>query len=210
MFQFRRFPTYTYLIQCTLTEYCSAGFPHSEIHGSMRMCRSPWLIAACRVLHRLLMPRHSPCALFCLICSINCSCSLNYAGSQRIFQNCSVTLKVPLFCRIVSDAFALCCLASFSSTHCSVFKVQKKRGVPSKLNNVRSRKRSDLGTYGILFRSQALLRKEVIQPLVLQRLPCYDFTPITKPTFGGVLLAVTLPTSGCTAFPAGPLAVFLK
>ena len=33
MFQFRRFPTYAYLIQRTLTEYCSAGFPHSEIHG---------------------------------------------------------------------------------------------------------------------------------------------------------------------------------
>ena len=33
MFQFRRFPTYAYLIQRTLTEYCSAGFPHSEILG---------------------------------------------------------------------------------------------------------------------------------------------------------------------------------
>ena len=66
MFQFRAFPAYTYLIQCTLTRYCRAGFPHSEISGSMRMCRSPKLIAACRVLHRLLMPRHSPCALISL------------------------------------------------------------------------------------------------------------------------------------------------
>ena len=41
-----------------------------------------------------------------------------------------------------------------------------------------------------------LLRKEVIQPLVLERLPCYDFTPITKPTFGRVPLAVRLRTSG--------------
>ena len=40
------------------------------------------------------------------------------------------------------------------------------------------------------------LRKEVIQPQVLLRLPCYDFTPITSFTFGGVLLAVRLPTSG--------------
>ena len=39
------------------------GLPHSEIHGSMRACRSPWLIAAYHVLHRLQMPRHSPCAL---------------------------------------------------------------------------------------------------------------------------------------------------
>ena len=38
----------------------------------------------------------------------------------------------------------------------------------------------------------------MIQPLVLERLPCYDFTPIATPTFGGVLLAVRLPTSGIT------------
>ncbi len=36
----------------------------------------------------------------------------------------------------------------------------------------------------------------MIQPQVLLRLPCYDFTPITTPTFGGALLAVRLPTSG--------------
>src|ERR1017187_4022013 len=40
-----------------------AGFLHSEIHGSKRVCRSPWLIAACRVLHRRLAPRHPPFTL---------------------------------------------------------------------------------------------------------------------------------------------------
>ena len=29
----------------------------------MYICYSPWLFAACHVLHRLLVPRHSPCAL---------------------------------------------------------------------------------------------------------------------------------------------------
>ena len=38
-------------------------FPHSEIRGSKLICSSPRLIAACHVLHRLLMPRHSLCAL---------------------------------------------------------------------------------------------------------------------------------------------------
>lgn len=42
-----------------------------------------------------------------------------------------------------------------------------------------------------------LLRKEVIQPLVPQRLPCYDFIPITTHTFDGVLLAVRLSGIGC-------------
>ena len=43
-----------------------------------------------------------------------------------------------------------------------------------------------------------LLRKEVIQPHLPIRLPCYDFTPVINPTFGGVLLAVRRLTSGVT------------
>jgi hypothetical protein len=39
------------------------GLPHSEILGSTLACSSPRLIAADHVLHRLLMPRHPPCAL---------------------------------------------------------------------------------------------------------------------------------------------------
>ena len=42
------------------------------------------------------------------------------------------------------------------------------------------------------------LRKEVIQPHLPIRLPCYDFTPVANPTFGSVLLAVRLLTSGIT------------
>ena len=66
MFQFRRFPAYAYFVQRRLLEYCSSGFPHSEISGSKLICSSPKLIAAYHVLHRLLMPRHSPCALYSL------------------------------------------------------------------------------------------------------------------------------------------------
>jgi len=40
------------------------------------------------------------------------------------------------------------------------------------------------------------LRKEVIQPHLPVRLPCYDFTPLTRHTFGAVFLAVGLATSG--------------
>ena len=72
-------------IQCTLTEYCSAGFPHSDIHGSMPICGSPWLFAACRVLLRLPVPRHSPCALYSLTC-ILCGC----ISASRIIRVISV------------------------------------------------------------------------------------------------------------------------
>ena len=39
-------------------------------------------------------------------------------------------------------------------------------------------------------------RKEVIQPQVLLRLPCYDFTPVIRPAFDGSLLTVGSPASG--------------
>ena len=44
----------------------SGGFPHSDICGSMDICSSPQLFAACHVLRRLPVPRHPPCALLCL------------------------------------------------------------------------------------------------------------------------------------------------
>ena len=47
----------------TATEVYSARFPHSEICGSKDICSSPQLIAAYHVFHRLLVPRHPPCAL---------------------------------------------------------------------------------------------------------------------------------------------------
>ncbi len=42
----------------------------------------------------------------------------------------------------------------------------------------------------------ALLKKEVIQPLVPQRLPCYDFIPVTRPTLVAFPLAVGTAASG--------------
>ena len=41
-----------------------------------------------------------------------------------------------------------------------------------------------------------LPEKEVIQPHLPVRLPCYDFTPVTSPAFGIPLLAVKVTTSG--------------
>ena len=47
---------------------------------------------------------------------------------------------------------------------------------------------------------QGLPRKEVIQPHLPVRLPCYDFTPIMNDTLGGCPLAVSEPTSSTTHF----------
>ena len=42
------------------------------------------------------------------------------------------------------------------------------------------------------------LRKEVIQPHLPIRLPCYDFTPVISPAFGSSSLSVRSLTSGVT------------
>ena len=46
--------------------------------------------------------------------------------------------------------------------------------------------------------SAEILRKEVIQPQVPLRLPCYDFTPVADPTVVACLLAVSTAPSGKT------------
>ena len=92
MFQFRAFPSYGYFIHRTILEYCSSVLPHSEISGSTLICSSPKLIAACHVLHRLLMPRHSPCALI----------SLTFAK-----RNCTPLRCVRLTANIHSVSFLL-------------------------------------------------------------------------------------------------------
>ena len=61
-----RVPSHTLWIHAWVTEVCSAGFPHSDICGSQAICASPQLFAAYHVFHRLLVPRHPPCALGCL------------------------------------------------------------------------------------------------------------------------------------------------
>ena len=77
---------------------------------------------------------------------------------------------------------------------CVVFK-ELSEGVPSKLDNAVP----NASTWILLpFQEAGLHRKEVIQPHLPIRLPCYDFTPVIGPTFGSSLLTVGSLTSGVT------------
>ena len=67
-----RVPFRTLWIGVRMTGVLPAGFPHSDICGSKIICISPQLFAAYHVFLRLLVPRHPPCALFCLITAIIC------------------------------------------------------------------------------------------------------------------------------------------
>ena len=62
IFQFPAFPS----IRRSIPSLQLGGFPHSDTHGSTITYISPWRFAVSCVLHRLLVPRHSLCALFSL------------------------------------------------------------------------------------------------------------------------------------------------
>jgi hypothetical protein len=63
MVHFPGLPLPRLCIQRGVPRFYRRGFPHSEICGSKLVCSSPQLIAACRVLHRHLSPRHPLFAL---------------------------------------------------------------------------------------------------------------------------------------------------
>ena len=90
-----RVPFHTLWIGVWMTGVCPAGFPHSDISGSMDICSSPKLFAAYHVFHRLLVPRHPPCALSSLT-----SC-ISAAGTAFIRR------------RIALHPWSLCLLDSF-------------------------------------------------------------------------------------------------
>ena len=122
-----------------------AGFPHSEICGSMVACTSPQLIAACHVLLRPQAPRHSPCALSTL---------------------------TPITSSLLPSARFRLSRSSWSPLY------------PTSVNERVRRIRFSVLPSPF---SGGLLRKEVIQPHLPVRLPCYDFTPLTRRTFDGSL-----------------------
>ena len=83
MFQF---PAFAHFLR-SVTGLQPAGLSHSEISGSRVICTYPKLIAAYHVLHRLLMPRHSPCALCSLtfipfIINFALLCRLPHSGTH--------------------------------------------------------------------------------------------------------------------------------
>ena len=80
MFHFPGFPPYTYVFSIRSMALRHRGCPIRRSAAEL-ICSWPQLIAACHVLLRLLMPRHSPYALvrlnflhrsFDLCCSLNC------------------------------------------------------------------------------------------------------------------------------------------
>ena len=80
-----------------------------------------------------------------------------------------------------------------------ISQVEARRGTwqhPTRCHHLREDSPIGRGVSAMTFS----LRKEVIQPQVLLRLPCYDFTPIMSCTLEGCLLAVSTPASSTAHF----------
>jgi len=120
MFQFRRFPSIAYVFSYGSYILLYRRFPHSEICGSMDICSLPQLIAACHVLRRLPVPRHSPCALSSLTFMLE---------SSRVVRNCMFTdfHQLPIIIFHISYHLAMIQLALAVYFFYSVFKVQEKK-----------------------------------------------------------------------------------
>jgi hypothetical protein len=143
------------------------GFPIRRSRDQRLVSTSSGLIAAAHVLLRLLAPRHPPCALVLLI------------RKEHV---------------VTAMEFSRCARASSPSRRTAL------AGGLSKLNSVGTTRSTfvlgepDVWTAEAIDSSSAyrsncsgIPRKEVIQPQLPLRLPCYDFTPITDPTFDGSL-----------------------
>ena len=163
------------------------GFPIRESADHRLFSAYPRLIAAVHALLRLLVPRHPPCAL--LILTV-----IARTGSAPEHAVIPVSLAI---------------LCSFQGPREGARLGLSRNGL-SKLNSMRDERRGRRAP-SVQLRSTLLgpagspgprnagrrpdrrsnpgdfPRKEVIQPHLPVRLPCYDFTPVTSPTFDGSL-----------------------
>src|SRR3954451_944135 len=169
------------------------GFPIRKSTDQRLFNASPWLIAVVHVLHRLLVPRHPPYALDILtVIEPPRAESSSDSMKSNFFKNWPAVQ----FSR--SGRGAICGdstdgLSKLSSASCggrSLVSVARPDSVDIPRTARRNRRRDLNG----------LPRKEVIQPHLPVRLPCYDFTPIMSPTFDGFL-----PEGWITGFGCCPL-----
>ena len=103
----------------------SGEFPHSDICGSITICVSPQLFAACHVLHRLLIPRHSPYALISLTFYLSI---LIFSGFSllRLFPSLIILRVTYIFfiVSIIRYLLPLFCLSRYLSLSFSLYSFQ--------------------------------------------------------------------------------------
>ncbi len=180
MFQFARLPPPALFDSGRGTRALPrVGFP-IRIPRDQRMVSSfPGLFAAAHVLHRLLAPRHPPCALRLLIVKNTMFAAMEFSRCTRARP----PREKPPRGAVSHNSAARDARGrrSFQASPCSgrvQHRCRPKSGTELRPSTEPGACRS---------KSSGIPRKEVIQPQLPLRLPCYDFTPITNPTFDGSL-----------------------
>jgi hypothetical protein len=167
------------------------GFPIRVSAGQSLFSSSPRLIAAVHALLRLLMPRHPPCALTILTVIVD---SRRTPRGRSPAYNGDLPLLFGQLCSFQGPARAQPGGLpgwSLKTQQCTTRNLARVAGAktscagPPGPVDIPGR-RVALGRHDGLVLDE-LPRKEVIQPHLPVRLPCYDFTPITSPTFDGSL-----------------------
>src|SRR3954468_4200455 len=148
-----------------------AGFPHSGTPGSTPTCGSPRLFAACRALLRLSVPRHPPCALVRLTGYASRAASLQRVDTQPTDPSWTYVGARVFSRRYLLPNFPIPMFSSQSGWERVLVQCARLASLCFRYPRILTR-----GS-----------RKEVIQPQVPLRLPCYDFAPVTELAFGGSL-----------------------
>src|SRR5579872_7069153 len=173
MFQFPSLPPAPYVFRCGYARITTREFPHSEIPGSMTGQRLP----------RAYRSRPRPSSALSAKASTVCPCSLDqkntgYRCRYGVFKVHATDVALRELPAPVRAG-----LSKLNSVRLLVVEVDVVLGEPGVLTASRDHRRARR----LPPCSGGIPRKEVIQPQLPLRLPCYDFTPIINPTFDGSL-----------------------
>ena len=124
-----RVPLHTLCIGVWMIWVHHTGFPHSDICGSKIICISPQLFAAYHVFLRLLVPRHPPCALFCLISSMHSVASFNNLKNFVVVHNLVLFLGC-LDCKIFFQEYLFINLYEVFKVHVWLFYQSSETLIP--------------------------------------------------------------------------------
>ena len=176
------------------------GYPIRTSSDHSSVDNSPRPIAVSHVLHRLLMPRHPPCALTHFTTT---RCSHPLCNTQQTttphHTNTTTHTTADVRCSVMSTARKnthqrmspqdpTACQARPRKTNWSVkFHPATPNINPQTRTNIVYEDEPSVKGDELPTTSGKLLRKEVIQPHLPVRLPCYDFVLIASPTFDNSL-----------------------
>ena len=176
MFQFAGLPPAPYVFRYGYRRITSGEFPHSEIPGSQNG----------QLLPRAYRSRPRPSSALGAKASTVCPCSLDQKNTgidvAMEFSRCTRARARPTERSRPAGSPRGRSLKTQQRT-----KVHTSRSTLFQASRLAGRPKLSNGAGAHRSNSSGFPRKEVIQPQLPLRLPCYDFTPIIDPTFDGSL-----------------------